>query len=83
MTIGELKSVLSQTLEECENFDDNCEIRLQSNTYFVNDARYFIGFSGYHGGYLDLDRLSDMVEPLDDYEDEDDDNYDEDCEDDE
>jgi hypothetical protein len=70
MTIGELKKVLNKALEECENFDDKCEIHLQSNTYFINDARHFLGVSGYGGGYLDLGRI--YVEDEDDLYEEDD-----------
>jgi len=57
MTIGQLKKVLRNALNECENYEDNQEIELENNTYYVKNAKYFLGVSGYDGGYLDLNNI--------------------------
>jgi hypothetical protein len=61
MTIKQLKRVLANALEECESFDDDRKLYLQSNTYFVNGANYFLGVSGFDGGYLDLNKIPEMI----------------------
>ena len=45
------------TLDILDNFDDNNDIRKETNTYFLNDAEYFLGISGYNGGYIDLTNI--------------------------
>jgi len=62
MTIKQLKAVLQKALSDAEDFDDNEKLHLESNTYFVNGARFFLGVSGYDGGYLDLEEISSAIE---------------------
>lgn len=62
MTVGELKNVLQDVLEQLEDFEDDSNIKLVSNTYFLGNAHYFLGVSGYDGGYLSLDSISESVE---------------------
>jgi len=58
MTIGQLKGVLRDALEMIEDeYEDGQTVNLESNTYFVNGAKYFLGVSGYDGGYCDLQNL--------------------------
>ena len=67
ITVGKLKEVLQETLETLEDFEDDQKISLASNTYFINGAKYFLGISGYDGGYCDLRNLE--VEEDDDEDD--------------
>jgi len=57
MNVKTLKRVLQTTLDSLEDKNDDAKIRLESNTYFVNGAKYFLGVSGFDGGYLDLDNI--------------------------
>lgn len=59
--VSKLKNRLQNALNDLEDLDDNAEINLASNTYFINGARTFIGISGYDGGYLDLDRIEENL----------------------
>jgi hypothetical protein len=75
MKVGDLKKILNDTLSVLEDFTDDADLNFQSNTYFVSNARYFLGC---RNGYLALDRnmLEDSIEEVwdedeDDYEDED------------
>ena len=65
MTIGKLKQILQNVIDECEDFEDEQEISLVSNTYFLKGAKYFLGISGYDGGYLDLGNISENVKEND------------------
>jgi len=58
-TVGDLKTLFSDALDLLENLDDKIEIRFESNTYFVNNAKYFLGCSA---GYLDLEKIADNLE---------------------
>lgn len=66
--VSKLKQTLQDALDSLEGLDDNQEINLVSNTYFLNNARVFIGFSGYDGGYLDLNNIEDNLVDDEDYE---------------
>jgi len=55
MKIGQLKKVLMDAYNGLEGYEDGAEVYMQSNTYFVNKARYFLGVSG--EGYLDLNDI--------------------------
>lgn len=59
--VSKLKQTLQDALDSLEGLDDNQEINLVSNTYFLHSARVFIGFSGYDGGYLDLNNIEDNL----------------------
>ena len=66
MKVERLKQILSRALDVIEGFDDNQEVKLVSNTYFLgDDCRHFLGISGYDGGYINLD---DPVDEEDDDE---------------
>lgn len=55
--VSRLKDILQITLNELDNYEDDQKISLVSNTYFLGHANYFIGISGYDGGYLDLNNI--------------------------
>lgn len=62
MTIGDLKRLLTELLTVIEKHDDNVELPLVNNTYFLRGAHYFLGIGG--EGYLDLDNLEwDLISP--------------------
>ena len=67
MTVGKLKRVLQSTLDELDNYDDEQEVKMVSNTYFLGNPQYFLGVAGYDGGYISFDNL------VEDDEDEEDD----------
>ena len=52
MKVKDLKQLLEETLETLNNYDEELDIPLKSNTYFL----------GYpNGGYLALDYLEDTL----------------------
>ena len=55
--VSRLKDILQTALDELDNYEDDQKISLVSNTYFLGHANYFIGISGYDGGYLDLNNI--------------------------
>lgn len=57
MTVGKLKRVLNRVLENLEDFDDDKEVHMVSNTYFLGNPHYFLGIAGYDGGYINLDNI--------------------------
>lgn len=66
MTVKKLRKILEDTLRDLDCYDDDQEVKMVSNTYFLGNPRYFLGVSGYDGGYISFD------EPVeDDEEDED------------
>lgn len=67
MTVKELKDLLSSILDNLDNYDDNDEIRKETNTYFLNGAKYFLGISGYNGGYIDLSNIKIDEDEEEDY----------------
>ena len=60
MTVKELKDLLSSIL-------NNNEIRKESNTYFLGNTEYFLGISGYNGGYIDLANIKIDKDEEEDY----------------
>ena len=54
MTVKELKDLLSSILDNLDNYDDNDEVKKETNTYFLQGTKYFLGIAGYNGGYIDL-----------------------------
>ena len=66
MKIKDLKSILTKALNDVNMFEDDIEIKLEPNTYFVKDARYVLSVSGYDGGYLDLRNITKSMENEDD-----------------
>lgn len=70
ISVAKLKEKLQDVINDLNELDDDKKLSLESNTYFLNGSRFFVGISGYDGGYLDLDNVAEHVE-------EDDDDYDE------
>lgn len=66
MTVAKLKQILQDQLDNLEQSDDNQEIKMVSNTYFLGHPKYFLGIAGYDGGYISFD---DPVEEDDEEED--------------
>ena len=52
--VRKLKDILRSALNTLDMLDDNQKVRLETNTYFLNGARYFLGISGFEGGYCNL-----------------------------
>lgn len=63
-----LKEKLERAMNQLEQLDDEDNVHLESNTYFLHGANNFLGISGYDGGYLDLDRIEEAVEDDDEEE---------------
>ena len=55
MTVSKLKRILRESLETLEQFEDDREVKMVSNTYFLRGAYHFLGIAGYDGGYIDLE----------------------------
>lgn len=70
ISVAKLKEKLQSVINDLNELDDDKKLSLESNTYFLNESRFFVGITGYDGGYLDLDNVAEHVE-------EDDDDYDE------
>lgn len=60
-----LKEKLQNAIDALEDLNDEDNIHLEPNTYFLHGANNFLGISGYDGGYLDLDRIEEAVEDED------------------
>jgi len=55
MKVSKIRKKLEQFLEVLEDLQDEQDIKLRSNTYKIaEDGDFFLGFSGYDGGYLTL-----------------------------
>ena len=63
-----LKEKLQNAIDALEDLNDEDNIHLEPNTYFLHGANNFLGISGYDGGYLDLDRIEEAVEDDEDEE---------------
>ena len=61
MKVGDLRKLLEEKLEVLEGFEDEQEIKLESNTYFVGECKNFLGVSGYDGGYVALDDIENHI----------------------
>lgn len=71
ITVAKLKEKLQNVIDDLNELDDDKKLSLESNTYFLNGSRFFVGISGYDGGYLDLDNVAEhVVEDDDDYDEE-------------
>lgn len=62
MTVRGLKDLLEENLEILEQYDDELEIPLECNTYFLGHPNMFLGVAGYNGGYLALDWLDETLD---------------------
>ena len=67
MTVKQLRTKLQRALDNLDGYDDDQEVHMVSNTYFLGEARLFLGVAGYDGGYINLD------DPV--HEDEDEEDY--------
>lgn len=63
-----LKEKLERAMAALEDLNDEDNIHLEPNTYFLHGANNFLGISGYDGGYLDLDHIEEAVEDNEDEE---------------
>lgn len=71
ITVAKLKEKLQNVIDDLNELNDDEKLSLESNTYFLNGSRFFVGISGYDGGYLDLDNVVEhVVEDDDDYDEE-------------
>lgn len=61
MKVGELKELLNNWLDTLEQYEDEDNIKMEGNTYFLGGARYFLGISGYDGGYVNLSCLEESI----------------------
>ena len=64
MNVKELKTILENALSQLDGYDDEEEINLVGNTYFLGYAKYFLGVAGYDGGYVNL---SNPIKDREDY----------------
>lgn len=69
MKIKELREYFEGLVEELEGYDDDLEIKMVSNTYFLGNPLHFLGIAGYDGGYINLDAI-DAYDPDEDEEEE-------------
>lgn len=72
ITVAKLKEKLQNVIDDLNELDDDEKLSLESNTYFLNGSRFFVGIAGYDGGYLDLDNVAEHVvrDDDDDYDEE-------------
>lgn len=61
MKVRKLKELLEDILQTLENYEDEQEIKEVTNTYFLGNAKYFLGISGYDGGYINLSQLDENI----------------------
>lgn len=61
MKVFRLREKLRDILYILDDYPANADIELVSNTYFLKGAQYFIGISGYNGGYISLNNIQDFI----------------------
>ena len=71
MNVKKLKELLQENIDILEQYEDNDEIHMVSNTYFLKGTKYFLGVAGYDGGYIDLRNLEENIYTPDEEDDED------------
>jgi len=54
MKVSQLKRILEYALERLEDYEGDEKIEMQSNTYFVKNAKMFVGCNE---GYFDLENI--------------------------
>lgn len=52
VTVGEIKQILQDSLDQLEDYDDSDEVKSVSNTYFLRGCEHFLGISS--EGYINL-----------------------------
>lgn len=71
MKVFRLREKLRDVLHILDDYPGDADIELESNTYFLKSCKYFIGISGYSGGYVSLDNIQESIK-MDENDDEDD-----------
>lgn len=61
MKVKDLKELLQNKLEVLEEYEDELEIKMVGNTYFLGGAPIFLGIAGYNGGYINLAYLEEQI----------------------
>ena len=61
MKVFRLREKLRDVLHILDDYPGDSDIKLESNTYFLKGANYFIGISGYDGGYVSLDNIEESI----------------------
>lgn len=61
MKLHKLREKLRDVLHILDDYPADADIDLVSNTYFIKGANYFIGISGYNGGYVSLDNIEESI----------------------
>lgn len=61
MKVLKLREKLRDVLDILDSYPENSDIKLESNTYFLNWTYYFIGIAGSDGGYVSLDNIEDSI----------------------
>lgn len=61
MKLFRLREKLRDVLHILDDYPASADIKLESNTYFLNGANYFIGIAGYDGGYVSLDNIKESI----------------------
>lgn len=61
MKLHKLRDKLRDILYILDDYPGDSDIKLESNTYFLKSANYFIGISGYNGGYISLDNIEESI----------------------
>lgn len=59
--VEEIKEILQNALDVLEQYEDNDEVELTGNTYFLHGARYFLGIAGSDGGYVSLSDIENSI----------------------
>lgn len=63
LTVAELKEKLEEYLDVLEQYDDDCEIETENNTYYIK-SHYYMQFGS--TGFVDLGNLEDNITYPDD-----------------
>ena len=53
MKVSKLKQYLQNAIDELDEFNDDDQVHMVTNTYFLNSSN----FIGTHEGYVDLDNI--------------------------
>ncbi len=61
MKVFRLREKLRDVLHILDDYPADADIKLESNTYFLKSCKYFIGISGYDGGYVSLDNIEESI----------------------
>lgn len=56
MKVKDLRRKLEKALNILDDYNDDDQIKMVTNTYFLGDScRTFLGISGFDGGYINLE----------------------------